>query len=331
MGKKNKDTKDIEETQNTSDNKSNVNHKPNKSSKSEVINKSDDENEIVDKYSLYLKTTHIKELKILFEILKELLDDINIVIKKKKNKDTKSKEKFDSDSGIKILQFNNDGTLIVKVFLDYKDFSKFYVDTTKITIGITISELYKYLKSINDNDILILSMEKNNKQNLILEAYNEKNCSKNECLLKLLELDNPKQLFNECELEFVITMSTAEFNKICKEFAAISEYIEIICSASKIIFQTKGDSLIRKLSFQNCSEKKTQDGVHIDTKIVDKNYTVELIFLLEYLTRFNKCTQLSDKVMLYLRQNSPIFIQYQIASIGNLIIANSPTKQDNHI
>jgi proliferating cell nuclear antigen len=249
----------------------------------------------------------------------------------KKNKDTKSKDEFDPDSGIKILQINNDGTLIVKVFLDYKDFSTFYVDTTKITIGITISELYKYLKSINDNDILILSIEKNNKQNLILEAYNEKNCSKNECLLKLLDLNNEKKIFNECELEFVITMSTAEFNKICKEFAAISEYIEIICSASEIIFQTKGDSLIRKLSFQNCSEKKTQDGVHIDTKIADKTYTVELIFLLEYLTRFNKCTQLSDKVMLYLRQNSPIFIQYQIASIGNLIIANSPTKQDNHI
>ena len=58
------------------------------------------------------------------------------------------------------------------------------------------------------------------------------------------------------------------------------------------------------------------------------NEIVQGLFELKFLLIFTKCTNLCNQVTLFLKNDYPIILTYQIASLGEIKLVLSPSKSD---
>jgi hypothetical protein len=56
----------------------------------------------------------------------------------------------------------------------------------------------------------------------------------------------------------------------------------------------------------------------------EESSVVQGIFSLKYLTLFTKCTNLSNVVQIYLKNDYPLIIEYTVASLGKIKLCLSP-------
>ena len=89
-----------------------------------------------------LKTVQASSIKGVFEVLKDILDDINIVFTAK---------------GVEILAMDTASVVLVHVFLDSVNFEE-YSCPEDITAGVNVSNLFKLLKSVSSQDTLDMSI-----------------------------------------------------------------------------------------------------------------------------------------------------------------------------
>ena len=98
----------------------------------------------------------------------------------------------------------------------------------------------------------------------------------------------------------------------------IADYVEIKNVDNKFILTCQGDF---------CS----QETVLSDNELViisgNNNHIIQGNFNLKYLVLFTKCTNLSNTVELYLKNDYPLIIKYTVASIGSIKLCLSPQTE----
>lgn len=295
-----------------------------------------------------VKTEDVIAIKTLVDVMKEFLGDINIELKQDKemnernddndeidcdnnndtnnntdNDNTKSKDK--DRGGIKIVAVDSTKTLMILIKLDAREFSTFKVSKPIHDIGINLTQLYKLIKSIDKDDILTISVDEEDTQMLELFVENEVENSQTSNRLKMLDIDKKSYKIPVTKFDVVITMDSSEFHKICKEMSQIAEYIEIICKSNSITITCKGD----------CSEKSktifTSDtnGIKIKPANAKKKTIVQGIFEVKHFVTFSKCSNLCNNILIYMKNDYPIFIKYTVSTLGQALLGLSPINDAN--
>ena len=179
---------------------------------------------------LELKTIQASAFRILIEALKEFLTDVNIEFTKKQ---TINDEEI---GGLSIIALNNSSSILVHLKLDGINFDYYECSKDKINIGVNMTYLFKLIKTINNNDILTLFLDDNDINKLGIKIENAEKNYVSTYKLNLMDLD--KNIYNIPPTEFttVISMSTQEFHKICKDLSIIADTVEIKSYQKKLIF-----------------------------------------------------------------------------------------------
>ena len=99
-----------------------------------------------DKFIFNIKTVQTGAIRILIESLKEILTDANFIIDK---------------NGIKLIAMDSTHTVLIHMKLLQEKFEFFHCEK-KINIGVNMSNFFKLVKTMTNNDTLTLFMEKNN-------------------------------------------------------------------------------------------------------------------------------------------------------------------------
>ena len=99
-----------------------------------------------DKFIFNVKTVQSGAFRILIESLKEILTDTNIIFDK---------------TGIKLIATDNSQIVLIHMKLNAENFEYFYCEK-KTTIGINMMNMFKLIKTMNNNDTLTLFIEKDN-------------------------------------------------------------------------------------------------------------------------------------------------------------------------
>jgi proliferating cell nuclear antigen len=248
---------------------------------------------------------------------------------KKNNKintkiDKNDADKKQSTGGIKILELDEHQTLLIYVKLNASQFSEFYVKYPTYSVGLDLSQLHKFLKTIDKDSVLNMYVDKDDEQNIVFQAKNDIKQTKSMYTQKLMDLDDAsKKLPKQTNFEILVTIETAEFHKLCREMNQFSDYIEITCTGKEIVFKCQGDSNSYVKKFSN-SDK----GVKISCLDKGKkSVIVQAIYELRYLVTFGKCVNLCQDMQLYLRNDYPIFIHYTIAILGKMLIGLTPVDE----
>ena len=119
----------------------------------------------------------------------------------------------------------------------------------------------------------------------------------------------------------VLNMPSNDFQKIIRDLSIISDKLELKSCGSELIFKCSG-----QFASAEIRRYESQGGMEFIKK--DENKIVQGEFSLKNLTYFIKCTNLCSQIEMYLENNLPLIVKYNVASLGEikLCLAQLPSS-----
>lgn len=255
-------------------------------------------------FVLEIKTVQIAPFRTLMTALKDILIETNITFQK---------------DGIRIVNMDKSHTILAHLFLDATKFEYYYCKFAKITIGVNMFHLFKLINSIDNDDTLTIYIEESeycdgivDYLGLKFENGDIKQCKNQK--LKLIEPDEEELELPEIQFSSIITLPSSDFQKIIRDLSNISERLEIKSVGNELIFKCQGP-------FAMCEIRRTEsDGVmefiknDKDKKIIQGEYS------LKNLGYFIKCTNLCNSIEMFLENDLPLIVKYDVASLGKILL-----------
>lgn len=257
----------------------------------------------MDKNILEIKTVQASAFRILVEALKEILTDAN----------------FECDeTGIKMIAMDSSRTVLVHLKLQADKFES-YVCKEKKVLGISMINLFRVIKTMNNNDTLTLFLEKEKDSVLGIKIENSEKNTTSTFYLNLMDLHVDNIQIPSVEFESVITMPSTDFQKIIRDMHNYADLIDIKSVEDHLIFSCKGDF---------CSQEtiigETQTGMNF-AKNKKPDEIIQGEFALKHLVLFGKCTNLCNSIQMFLKNDYPLVIKYTVASLGEIKLCLAPS------
>ena len=257
---------------------------------------------------LTIKTVQIAPFRILMTALKDILLDTNILFTKE---------------GIKIINMDKTHTILVHLFLKASNFEFYECIHDKIIIGVNMLHLFKLISTIDNDDTLTIYIEKEDYDDGVTQELGLKfeNGDIKQCKIQKLKLIEPD--LDEIErpdilYSSIINMPSSDFQKIIRDLACISEKLEIKSVDNELIFKCNGNyakAEIRRTETSNSMQFLQKQP---------NNEIIQGIFSLKNLVYFIKCTNLCNQIEIYLENNRPLIVKYNVASLGEIKLCLAP-------
>lgn len=238
-----------------------------------------------------IKTTQTSAFKTAIDGISSLLHNANI--------------EFHTTNGITLKEVDKTGRVLVYARLDKDCFETYDVNSNRI-IGLDISMLNKCLKNANNYDVLTMNWEcPESDFKVILESHSKK--LKKTFNLKTLTIPENLAGIQPIDFSHRVTMSSIDFHTYCKDISVYSERIKINITPYHITFSSAVDEVVI-----------TRDiGPKLKIECTDDK-PLNVVYDLQYLLLFTKCSNLSDKVDIFIKEGYPVILQYKLASLGEL-------------
>lgn len=245
--------------------------------------------------------------------------------KEVENKNNKMNlKKKENNGGIRILEVNDHSTIIVHVKL--VEFIKFDCKYPTYTIGLDPQSLYNFIKNIDKDGKMSISVNETNKGTMNIDLHNkvkQKLCS---YMFKLMDLDVKTYNIPPPEFDIIIDeMKTDEFHNMCKEMAD-GRYLRVTCTEKKIEFRCKSSSGEKKREYENGGSVTIsftgKDEKNTGPKIISEYFDLHNIIM------FNKCRTLCSTIQIFLKNKYPMFIRYKVATLGTMQVGFTPVQED---
>ena len=264
---------------------------------------------IYSKNILTIQTLQIAPFRTLMCALKDILLETNIIFTK---------------HGIKIINMDKSHTILVHLSLEAHNIELFDCKLDKIIIGVNMYHLFKLINSIDNDDTLTIYIEEADYTDGIVQYLGLKfeNCLIKQHKiqkLRLIEPDNDELAVPDVKFSSVLNLPSVDFQKIIRDLSCISDKIEI-----KSIATSDGVELIFKCTggFAQAEIRRTESDGNMEfiTK-QDVSKIIQGEFSLKNLSYFIKCTNLCSQIELYLENNLPLVVKYNVATLGVIMLA----------
>tara|TARA_B110000208_G_C11752248_1_gene423911 strand:+ start:438 stop:1232 length:795 start_codon:yes stop_codon:yes gene_type:complete len=258
-----------------------------------------------DKYIFNVKTVQSGAFRVLIESLKEILTDTNIIFDK---------------TGIKLIATDNSQVVLIHMKLNAEKFEYFYCEK-KISIGVNMMNMFKLIKAMTSNDTLSLFIEKDNPNRLGIKINNVEKNAQTVFKMNLLDISEDELTIPPAKFETELTLPSSDFQKIIRDMTNIGENIEIKSVGEALILNCEGD-----FANQETVLCQTQGGLSF-SKSAGPELPIQGIFSLKYLSLFTKCTNLCNLIHLYIKNDYPLVIRYDVANLGHIKLCLSPNSE----
>lgn len=227
-------------------------------------------------------------LKAVFEVLKDILNDVNIY--------------FTAD-GIRVITLDTAQSALIDMFLSAENFEE-YSCPDEIIAGVNIANTFKLLKTITNNDTIIMSIT--NKEYIDIAIHNELKKSVTKFQLKLLDINEDQIELPAIEMSIVTTMQSADFQRICRDMNNIATNVTITRAEKIFKIQCMGDFANQETSIE-CSDD------------MGTGKSLSGMYSLKYLNIFTKATGMCSTVQILQEQeNRFLVLKYNVANLGEL-------------
>ena len=262
---------------------------------------------------LTIKTVQIAPFRILMAALKDILLETNIVFTKQ---------------GIKIINMDKTHTILVHLFLKAENFEFFECKEEKIIVGVNILHLFKLITTIDNDDTLTIYIENDDyNEGIVTELglkFENGNIKQSKIQkLKLIEPEQDELEIPDVKFSSVINMPSNDFQKIIRDLANISEKIEIKSVEDELIFKCSGQ-------FAKAEIRRSENNANMQILNKQHNKIIQGEYSLKNLLYFIKCTNLCNQIEIYLENNRPLIVKYNVASLGEIKMCLSSLPSSNN-
>lgn len=251
---------------------------------------------------LTIKTVQISPFRTLMTALKDILLETNIT--------------FQPD-GIRIINMDKSHTILAHLYLAAQNFEFYECKKEKIIIGVNMFHLFKLINSIDNDDTLTMYIENDDYLDGIVShlALKFENGEIKQCKtqkLRLIEPDLEELDYPDVKFSSVINLPSTDFQKIIRDLSCISDKLEIKSVGNELIFKCSGQFASAEI------HRAESDGSMGFILKQDSSKVIQGEFSLKNLGYFIKCTNLCSQIEMYLENDLPLVVKYDVASLGSI-------------
>ena len=158
---------------------------------------------------MHLKTIQASALKSVFEVLKDIINDVNV---------------YFTEKGVHVLTLDTARVTLVHMVLGAENFEE-YECPVNIIAGLNMSNVYKLLKSITSQDTLTISITGRDYMDMIIENTVKKSFTNFK--LKLLDINEDILDIPDIEMNLVTTLPSIDFQRYTRDMGNLSNEISI--------------------------------------------------------------------------------------------------------
>lgn len=233
-----------------------------------------------------LVTIQAAAFKSTFEVLKDILNDVNIYFR---------------PDGMYIVTLDTARTSLVDIYLAADNFEEYRCEQEEIIAGINISNTFKLLKTITNNDVLQIDI--NSKEHMDIEITSETKKTNTKFQLKLLDINESRIEVPEVEMTTVTTLPSADFQRLCRDMSNIGTDIEIRRIGKEVKLKCEGDFASQETSIECLEESPEISG----------------LYSLKYMNIFTKATSMCASMQIIQETgNRFLILKYNVANLGEL-------------
>ena len=251
---------------------------------------------------LTIKTVQIAPFRTLMTALKDILLETNIT--------------FEPD-GIRIINMDKSHTSLAHLHLAAQNFEVYECKKEKIIIGVNMFHLFKLINSIDNDDTLTIYIENSDYVDGIVShlALKFENGEIKQCKtqkLRLIEPEPEELQYPDVKFSSIINLPSADFQKIIRDLSCISDKLEIKSVGNELIFKCSGQFASAEI------HRAESDGSMGFILKQDSSKVIQGEFSLKNLGYFIKCTNLCQQIEVYLENDLPLVVKYNVASLGEI-------------
>jgi proliferating cell nuclear antigen len=251
---------------------------------------------------LTIKTVQIAPFRTLMTALKDILLETNI--------------SFEPD-GIRIINMDKSHTILAHLYLAAQNFEFYECKKEKIIIGVNMFHLFKLINSIDNDDTLTIYIENADYADGIVShlALKFENGEIKQCKtqkLRLIEPEPEELEYPNVKFSSIINLPSADFQKIIRDLTCISDKLEIKSVGNELIFKCSGQFASAEI------HRAESDGSMGFVLKQDASKVIQGEFSLKNLGYFIKCTNLCSQIEVYLENDLPLVVKYNVASLGEI-------------
>jgi proliferating cell nuclear antigen len=257
----------------------------------------------------YLQTIKTSIFKQLIEALKDMLQDVNIAC---------------TPDGLKIISLDVTETIVVRLKLNNR-IGEYYCKS-ECNLGVNMLLFNTLIKTLNNSDVLTLSVNENDRDNLLIKIENKDKQRSTLFRMRLFDVKDEIEKIPAIEFPSVITMPSTDFQRLCRDMSEFSKLLEIKNIDNVLILSGKGDLCDQSTKINQVTNSK-EEGL----KFLVNDKPDEIIhgyFCLKHLILFNKCTGLNKNVKIHLKNDCPLIVSYDIGEFGDLCLCLAPKIPD---
>lgn len=249
---------------------------------------------------LTIKTVQIAPFRTLMTALKDILLETNIT--------------FEPD-GMRIINMDKSHTILVHLFLSAQNFEFYECNKDKIIIGVNMFHLFKLINTIENDETLTIYIENSDYVDGIVSYLSLKyeNGEIKQCKtqkLRLIEPDPEELQYPDVTFSSIINLPSTDFQKIIRDLSCISDKLEIKSVGNELIFKCSGQFASAEI------HRAESDGSMGFISKQDSSKIIQGEFSLKNLGYFIKCTNLCQQIEVYLENDLPLVVKYNVASLG---------------
>jgi proliferating cell nuclear antigen len=169
-----------------------------------------------------LKTIQATAFRTIFEVLKDIMNDINLVFR---------------PDGILIVTLDTARVTLIHVFMPAENFEEYTCDH-ECTAGLNVSNTYKLLKSVTNTDTLTLNIDDQYILNIHVQNVLKK--TNTTFQFKLLDINDDMLSVPEIEMNVLTTIPSIDFQRIIRDMYNLGQIINIKRSRETIEFSCEG-------------------------------------------------------------------------------------------
>lgn len=236
---------------------------------------------------MHLKTIQASALKAVFEVLKDIINDVNV---------------YFTSRGVHILSLDTARVTLVHMTLQAENFEE-YECPHDITAGLNMANMYKLLKSISGTDTLTINIQDRDYMEIFIENPVKK--SSTSFRLKLLDINEDILELPDVNMNVITTMPSIDFQRITRDMGNLANEMSIVREGTQLVLSCQGDFADQTTTLE-FPESVQRTGS---------------VFSLKYINLFTKATNMCSSVQLMqdsTNENMPIIFRYTIANLGDL-------------
>ena len=261
---------------------------------------------------LLMKTVQIAPFRTLMTALKDILIETNITF---------------TPEGMKIINMDKSHTVLVHLDLKAENFEHYECNQPKIIIGVNMFHFFKLINTIDNDDTLTFYIDEADYndgivQHLGLKFENGDIKQQKNQKLRLIEPDSEELAVPGVTFSSILNIPSGDFQKIVRDLSSISDKIEInsiaTANGAELIFKCSG-------AFAQAEIRRAESDGGMEYLVKqDSSKIIQGVFSLKNLGYFIKCTNLCTQIEMYLENDLPLVVKYDVASLGVIKLCLAP-------